>query len=184
MGSSPSSSCTCASERESRCQRCAPEDGGVCCQTSDDMTLEHQLLSAIVNGEVERALILVRDGPPELVNCRLEVPLSDGTYMCFSDGATPLHLASLLGQYGLVQALLKLKASPVAVDERGHTALAYAERGRHQAIVRLLLEQLELRGAVGQDVAPSPLRQHVAGGGSKTPRSVPTPSRVARSLGS
>mmetsp|Transcript_72316 Transcript_72316/g.182375 ORF Transcript_72316/g.182375 Transcript_72316/m.182375 type:complete len:177 (+) Transcript_72316:48-578(+) len=146
MGSSPSSSCAPACEDSALCQSCTPEDQALCCQKSDDMTLEHQLFSATANGEVHRALVLIREGPPNLINCRLDVPISDGTYMCYSDGATPLHLASLLGEYDLVYELLMLKASPTAADNRGAIALAYAERGKHEAVQNLLRHHLVTGG--------------------------------------
>merc|ERR1711924_457380 len=84
-----------------------------CCDTpsaASGVNIEHQLLAAIVNGETGKAENLVQTNNDDIVNCRLQVPLSDGTYMCHSDGATPLHLACLLGHGSLAEFLLDKKA--------------------------------------------------------------------------
>merc|ERR1719171_1253748 len=112
MGQAPCTSLRCAGE---------------CCWDAQDgrnVRPEHQLLAAIVNGEVDKAETMLRTGPQQIVNCRLKVPLSDGTYMCFTDGATPLHLACLLGHQQLAQSLVEKKGDVNAEDERGLTPMS------------------------------------------------------------
>merc|ERR1719329_924306 len=119
-----------------------------CCNSCDQggeggaVRVEHQLLASIVNGETDKADQILSSGPQGIVNCRLQVPLSDGTYMCYSDGATPLHLASLLGQQDLVMSLLEKRAQADISDSRGHTPAFYAQRGQHEGIQRLLQERI------------------------------------------
>merc|ERR1740120_500650 len=129
---------------QSTCRdKCAPEE---CCRLSvDDVKVEHQLLGAIVNGELERAETLLESGPVGLVNCRLNVPLSDGTYMCHSDGATPLHLASLLGHQQLAETLISKRAQIDIADQRGLTPSTYAKRGRHYELQKMLEEKTQSR---------------------------------------
>mmetsp|Transcript_109934 Transcript_109934/g.200117 ORF Transcript_109934/g.200117 Transcript_109934/m.200117 type:complete len:168 (-) Transcript_109934:103-606(-) len=131
-------------------QVCAEEQGcsvvrvinvSECCDSSpgnEGVRLEHQLLASIVNGDEDKATLLLNTGPSRIVNCRLQVPMTDGTYMCYSDGATPLHLASLLGQRRLVQRLMEKKAAVEAADSRGLTAAEYAGKGHHSDIQKLL----------------------------------------------
>mmetsp|Transcript_60337 Transcript_60337/g.135973 ORF Transcript_60337/g.135973 Transcript_60337/m.135973 type:complete len:140 (-) Transcript_60337:174-593(-) len=128
---------------QTQCVRGACKHAGEdCCGSGGgEVKVEHQLLGAIVNGELDRAESLLQAGPAAIVNCRLQVPLSDGTYMCHSDGATPLHLACLLGHQKLAESLISKRAHIDAADERGLTPASYAQRGRHQELQKMLQER-------------------------------------------
>eukprot|EP00929_Paragymnodinium_shiwhaense_P084403 TRINITY_DN45125_c0_g1_i1.p1 TRINITY_DN45125_c0_g1~~TRINITY_DN45125_c0_g1_i1.p1 ORF type:complete len:176 (+),score=20.21 TRINITY_DN45125_c0_g1_i1:55-582(+) len=139
MGQAPWGHSACS--RVQVCHVATPEE--CCCvhaSAGESSKVEHQLLGAIVNGDTGKAQDLISAGSSDILNCRLQVPLSDGTYMCYSDGATPLHLACLLGHTDLAASLIERRAFVEAADARGNTALTYAERGQHQDIQRLLLE--------------------------------------------
>jgi len=57
------------------------------------------------------------------------------------EGATPLHLASELGNTALIETLVDEGGASVnAVDNEGETALFYALRGQHVGVVRKLSE--------------------------------------------
>mmetsp|Transcript_64858 Transcript_64858/g.140736 ORF Transcript_64858/g.140736 Transcript_64858/m.140736 type:complete len:182 (-) Transcript_64858:34-579(-) len=129
-----------------------------CCRTTDRESLERQLMSAIVNNDTDEAMRILGEGPTSLIHSRLAVPFSDGTYMCYSDGATPLHLASLLGQQPLVKVLLDMRASPSECDDRGSSALVYAERGRNTEVQLLLVRHMHRAGTIPR-LMPTTSRQ-------------------------
>eukprot|EP01119_Soliformovum_irregulare_P020367 TRINITY_DN6584_c0_g1_i2.p1 TRINITY_DN6584_c0_g1~~TRINITY_DN6584_c0_g1_i2.p1 ORF type:complete len:1254 (-),score=400.18 TRINITY_DN6584_c0_g1_i2:40-3801(-) len=60
-----------------------------------------------------------------------------------SNGATLLHFACMLGMTQLAEALLAKGASTAIEDNVGSPPLAYAEKGNHEKIVRLLMEPKE-----------------------------------------
>ncbi len=57
-----------------------------------------------------------------------------------ADGTTPLHLAAARGNAGLVNRLLRAKASPTLPDVTGVTSLHEAVRRGHDRIVKRLLQ--------------------------------------------
>lgn len=95
-------------------------------------------MAAIANGDTRRAVDIVNSCPDAVIKTKLSVPFSDGSYMCYADGATPLHLACLFGEPEVAKALLARNASPQVRDERGQTALSYAQRSNHEALQQLM----------------------------------------------
>lgn len=56
------------------------------------------------------------------------------------NGASPLHLASEIGNLSVVDALLEEGANVNYIDDEGETALFYALRGQHEDVVRKLFD--------------------------------------------
>jgi ankyrin repeat protein len=84
------------------------------------------IFEALNSGDVAQAEALLKKNPA-LANARDEV------------GQTPLHIAALMGDAGLVELLLEKMNDVNATDEAGATALHLAAQSGHKEVAEVLL---------------------------------------------
>ena len=76
-----------------------------------------------------------------------------------NDGVTALHNAAIMGKIQVVEALLNAGADKAVKSGGGKTALHYAQRQNHPAIVKLLRDWSQKATAAAEGEATAAVRQ-------------------------